>query len=93
MIFRRLALLAAAVILIAPYEDALAQLAQNAPQALVSEPLPFVSSIFGDNMVLQRNKPDAIWGWSEPGDTVNVQIGDRSASGVADSDHRWRKRH
>jgi sialate O-acetylesterase len=51
--------------------------------------LPFVSSIFGDNMVLQRGKADTIWGWSEPGDTVRVQIGEKAASGVAGADRRW----
>jgi sialate O-acetylesterase len=58
-------------------------LAQNA------KPLPFVSPVFGDNMVLQRDKPDTIWGWSEPGDTVRVQIGDKTATSVAGTDHRW----
>src|SRR5579863_9093074 len=51
--------------------------------------LPFVSPIFGDNMVLQRNKPAKIWGWSEPGDTVRVEIGGKSASAVAGADRRW----
>ena len=51
--------------------------------------LPFVSPIFGDNMVLQRNKPDKIWGWSEPGDTVRVEIGSNTASAVAGADRRW----
>ena len=27
-------------------------------------PLPFVSPIFADHMVLQRGKPNPIWGWS-----------------------------
>ena len=64
---------------------------QAAP-APPSANLPLVSPIFGDNMVLQRGKPDTIWGWSEPGDTVRVQIGSRSASGVAGADHRWQVR-
>ena len=51
--------------------------------------LPFVSPLFGDNMVLQRDKPDAIWGWSDPGDVVRVQIGDRSATATAGPDRRW----
>src|SRR6478736_958689 len=51
--------------------------------------LPFVSPIFGDNMVLQRGKPNTIWGWSDPGDKVQVQIGRIRASGVAGADHRW----
>ena len=89
MIFRRTALVAAVVLLIAPGQELFAQFAPNAAQTAAAEPLPFVSPVFGDNMVLQRGKPDAIWGWSEPGDTVHVQIGDHSASGVAGSDHRW----
>jgi sialate O-acetylesterase len=61
---------------------------QGAP-ATASNALPFVSPIFGDNMVLQRGKPNTIWGWSEPGDHIRVQIGNKSASGVAGADHRW----
>jgi sialate O-acetylesterase len=53
------------------------------------DPFPFVSSIFGDNMVLQRNKEDRIWGWSDPGDKITVQIGDKTTSAVAGSDRRW----
>lgn len=51
--------------------------------------LPFVSPIFGDNMVLQRNRADRIWGWSEPGDTVQVELGGNKASAIADASHRW----
>jgi sialate O-acetylesterase len=61
-----------------------------APREPVS--LPFVSPIFGDQMVLQRGKPNAIWGWSEPGDTVRVEIGDRSATATAGADGRWQTR-
>lgn len=50
---------------------------------------PFVSPIFADNMVLQRDKLNTIWGWSDPGDTIHVQIGDRAESAVAQQDHRW----
>ena len=53
------------------------------------KPLPFVSTIFGDNMVLQRGKENTIWGWSEPGDKVRVEISDKHASGVAGPDRRW----
>ena len=51
--------------------------------------LPFVSPIFGDHMVLQRGKPNRIWGWSQPGDTVRVEIGERSATATAGADGRW----
>ena len=60
--------------------------AQSNPSA---SPLPFVSPIFGDNMVLQRGKPDSIWGWSDPGDTIRVQIGEQSATAKAGADGRW----
>lgn len=63
--------------------------AQQPSSAPESSTLPFVSPIFGDNMVLQRNKVDKIWGWSEPGDTVRVQIGNSTAQAVAGADRRW----
>ena len=36
-------------------------LAQGLPEAPVKS-LPFLSPIFGDNMVLQRGKPNIVWG-------------------------------
>jgi len=53
------------------------------------KPLPLVSPIFGDNMILQRGKADTIWGWSDPGDTVTVSIDGKTASGVAGAERRW----
>jgi sialate O-acetylesterase len=50
---------------------------------------PFVATIFGDNMVMQRGKPNTIWGWSDPGDKVRVEIADKSATGIAGADRRW----
>ena len=58
-----------------------------APPAI--KPFPFVSPLFGDDMVLQRGKVDTFWGWSEPGDRVRVQVGNKTASGVADANRRW----
>jgi sialate O-acetylesterase len=63
-------------------------LAQNSPE-VAGKQLPFVSTIFGDNMVLQRGKADTIWGWSDPGDKVRVEIAGKSASGIAGADRRW----
>ena len=40
-------------------------------------------------MVLQRDKVNTIWGWSDVGDKVTVQIGDKSASGTAQGDRKW----
>jgi len=59
-------------------------------QTANAKALPFVSTIFGDNMVLQRGKPDAIWGWAEPKESVRVEIGDKIATGSAGADRRWR---
>lgn len=58
-------------------------------RATAAKPLPFLSPIFGDNMVLQRGKSNTLWGWSDPGDRVSVQIGDKTASGIAGPDRRW----
>jgi sialate O-acetylesterase len=61
----------------------------RAAEAATNKPLPFVSNLFGDNMVLQRGKANTVWGWSEPGDKVTVEVADKSASGVAGADGRW----
>jgi sialate O-acetylesterase len=58
-------------------------------QTTASPKLPFVSPIFGENMVLQRGKLNPIWGWSDPGDNVRVEIEGRTASAVAGPDRRW----
>src|SRR4051812_17136848 len=57
--------------------------APQPPASQAAAPLPFVSPIFGDNMVLQRGKPNAIWGWSRPGDAVRVEISGKSATATA----------
>lgn len=60
--------------------------------AVDTNSLPFVSPMFGDNMVLQRGKPNTIWGWSKPGDVVRVEIAGRVAKDVASADGRWQTR-
>lgn len=52
-------------------------------------PLPFVSPMFGNNMVLQRNKPNRIWGWAKPGQEVRVSIADVAIKTVTGNDGRW----
>lgn len=54
-----------------------------------SAPLPFVSPIFGDNMVLQRGKPNTIWGWAKPGEAIRVTVADHTMKTVAKDDGRW----
>ena len=67
----------------------IALIAVSAARAADTTPLPFVSPMFGDDMVLQRGKPNTIWGWSKPGDIIRVSIADHTATTVAGSDGRW----
>jgi sialate O-acetylesterase len=52
-------------------------------------PLPFVSPLFTDHMVLQRDIPDHVWGWTEPGQTITVQFENKSTTAVAAPDGSW----
>lgn len=46
--------------------------------------------IFSSNMVIQRDKPITIWGWTEPGRKVTVQFGQEKAEATADDQAgRW----
>jgi sialate O-acetylesterase len=81
---------AASVLLVAPPGKARAQAVPQAASAAAVKPLPLISPIFSDNMVLQRGKANTLWGWSEPGDTVRVQIGDTTVSASAGADRRWK---
>lgn len=51
--------------------------------------LPFVSPIFGDQMVLQRGKTNAIWGWAKSGQKILVTLDKNSATAVSDEEGRW----
>ena len=64
-------------------------LVASATGAAAQDARPFVNPIFGDSMVLQRDKPNTIWGWSQPGDPVRVEIGGNSATGTAGADGKW----
>lgn len=48
-----------------------------------------VPSIFGDHMVVQRDRPITMWGWAEPGAEIEVEFGARRAAGLAGPDGRW----
>jgi sialate O-acetylesterase len=65
-------------------------LASIAPAA--AESLPLVSPIFGDNMVLQRDKPNTLWGWSQPGREIRVEVAGVTATAVTGADGRWQVR-
>ena len=42
-----------------------------------------VPNIFGDNMVVQRDKPIRVWGTADPGANVQVQFGPRDLTMTA----------
>ena len=48
-----------------------------------------LGSPFSDHMVLQREKPVAVWGWAEAGELVTVTFADRSKSVSSAADGRW----
>ncbi len=54
--------------------------------------LPLVSPMFGDNMVLQRGRTNTIWGWSNPGQVVRVELAGQTASATTGADGRWEVR-
>jgi hypothetical protein len=62
------------------------------PTQAADTSLPFVSPMFGDNVVLQRGKPNPIWGWSKPGDAVQVELAGHTAKALADATGRWQVR-
>ena len=51
--------------------------------------------LFGDHMVLQRDKPIKVWGWANPGETVSVEFAGvcaiRPIAGQADRRRRNRR--
>lgn len=49
----------------------------------------FMSSIFGDSMVVQRNEPVHVWGWTLPNTDVTVRLGDRQSKGTANATGRF----
>lgn len=59
---------------------------------LAAPTLPFLSPVFGDHMVLQRDRPNTFWGWTTPGTKVRVSVDGRQADGVAGPDGKWTAR-
>jgi len=49
-----------------------------------------VPKIFGDNMVLQRNKPIPVWGWADPFEKITVRFDHQTREMTADKDGNWR---
>ncbi|MGC3972405.1 MAG: hypothetical protein QM775_35195 [Pirellulales bacterium] len=47
-------------------------------------------AIFSDHMVVQAEKPVAVWGWAEPGEAVAVELGEVRQETKAAADGTWR---
>ena len=49
-----------------------------------------LSPVFGDRMVLQRDRPVQVWGRVAPGAKVEVSFAAQTVEAVADAEGRWR---
>lgn len=49
-----------------------------------------IAGVFSDGMVLQRQMPVPVWGWSEPGQKVTVSFAGQEHEAVADNDGKWK---
>lgn len=50
---------------------------------------PFVHPLFANNMVLQRDVQNPVWGWTTPGTTVSVTMNSATHQATADANGRW----
>jgi sialate O-acetylesterase len=48
-----------------------------------------VANIFSDRMVLQRDKPVRLWGWSKAGDAVTASFADQEKTATASATGSW----
>ncbi len=51
--------------------------------------LPFVSRLYSNDMVIQRDHLVPVWGWTTPGSRVTVEIAGRTFTGKAAPDGEW----
>nr|MDQ2686506.1 9-O-acetylesterase [Armatimonadota bacterium] len=61
----------------------------QAQDAAHSAAKPFLHPLFSENAVLQRDRPVPIWGWTQPGTSVVVQIDAQKQTARAAGDGRW----
>ena len=47
-------------------------------------------ALFGDNMLLQANKPVSVWGTADAGEKVTVSFAEQKVSSTADANGQWR---
>jgi sialate O-acetylesterase len=47
-------------------------------------------NIFGDNMILQRDKPIPVWGWADKNEKVTIQFNQQTKTVKADKNGQWK---
>jgi len=57
--------------------------------AHADEAKPFLHPLFTDGMVLQRGVSDPVWGWTTPGNPVNVRVNGQATRVIAGPDGKW----
>src|SRR3954447_22420869 len=50
---------------------------------------PLLHPLFSDHVVLQRESPVPVWGWTAPGTKVTVKFAGRTRTATADADGKW----
>ena len=50
---------------------------------------PKLDALFQDHMILQRDRPAAVWGTAVPGEQVTVRFADQTKQTQAEADGRW----
>lgn len=62
-------------------------------QAFASaDPKPFLHPLFTNHMVIQRDRPVPVWGWTQPGNEVKVTLANKTATAIADEKGKWEVR-
>lgn len=59
------------------------------PRAAGAEADWKLAAVFGDHMVLERDRPVPIWGWAQPGEEVSVAFAGQSKTARADAAGKW----
>ena len=49
----------------------------------------FLHPLFSEHVVLQREKPVPVWGWSQPGSKVTVSFAGQKATATVALDGKW----
>lgn len=68
---------------------ALAALVSLAAPAVLTAAVK-LPAVIGDHMVVQRDKPVAVWGWADKAEPVTVRFNGQEKRAVADAAGRWR---